>query len=137
MRPVALAFAIAGVVSFGGCKKESAWSTKSGEADLMLVREYTAPAAAAPAWVVRLDLTPAHPTSWSQHWLEDDLDFQVHTTHGVFAAGMTCHAAERTFSCDGREFDAAKGRVITYQVDAHGRIDHPVQTDLASYKPLR
>src|SRR5215471_19891315 len=105
MRLVALGIAIA----LCGCKKDSAWKTRSGEADLMLVREYRAPDDKAPSWVIRIDMTPAQPTSWSQHWNDDDLTFQVHTTRGMFAGGMTCHADERAFSCDGREFDAAKG----------------------------
>jgi hypothetical protein len=133
MKVLALGIAIA----LAGCSKDVDWKTRSGEADLILAREYTAPGDKAPSWVVRLDINPAHPTSWSQHWNDDSLTFQVHTTHGMFAGGMTCHADARAFSCDGRSFDAAKGRVITYTVDAKGQIGGPVQTELASYKPLR
>jgi hypothetical protein len=130
MRLVALGLAIA----LAGCNKDVDWKTRSGEADLILAREYTGPGDKAPSWVVRLDLNPANPMSWSQHWNDDSLTFQIRTTRGTFGGGMTCHAEAATFSCDGRAFDAAKGRVVTYVLDAKGHIGSPKQSDLASYK---
>ena len=139
MKLVAPGIAIAAVLSSGGCQ-HTRWGTVDGEDGMSLVREYRPMGAdpkSAPTWVLRIDMSNANPGSYDQHWVDDSLDLKLGTAHGVVAGQLTCTPAADVFTCDGQDFDAKAGRVITFAVDATGRIGSPTQSDLAAYKTLR
>jgi hypothetical protein len=134
MRVIALGL----VIAFAACKGER-FGTIDGEDGMMLVREYRPMGAGPdpktpPTWVLRVDLGKVNAGSYNQHWSGDSLDLQVGTANGMVAGQLACSVKEDVLSCDGHDWDAKAGRVITYTVDATGRIGSPQQTDLAAYK---